>query len=130
MWHWLRGRYRFTASFLTCLIENCYHRPHELLSSFIETAGGFKPLDYDLELYSEDPFPMPSNVSHIMSADAADFQKLEGDDKSDFRKVVMKVVYEYFLKSTTTQLLGTDVPPSSAACVCSGTLVRIVRQDG
>ncbi|KAI3621029.1 hypothetical protein WG66_013387 [Moniliophthora roreri] len=108
MWHWLRGRYRLTASFLTCLLENCYHRPHELLNLFLKTTGNFEPLDYDSDLFPESPFPIPNQVSHIMTVDVIDFRKLQGADKSEFRKVVIKAVYEYFLKSTVTQLLGTD----------------------
>ncbi|KAI3621028.1 hypothetical protein WG66_013385, partial [Moniliophthora roreri] len=108
MWHWLRGRYRLTASFLTCLIENCYYKPHALLDRFIETTAEFKPLDYDPSSISETTYPLPSLVDHIMSAPTADFEKLEGSKKNAFRAIVLKTVYEYTLKSTVSHIPGDD----------------------
>ncbi|ESK91824.1 hypothetical protein Moror_10550 [Moniliophthora roreri MCA 2997] len=108
MWHWLRGRYRLTASFLTCLIENCYYKPHTLLDRFIEKTAEFKPLDYDPLSVSETIFPLSSPVDHIMSAPAPDFEKLEDGKKSVFRSIVLKTVYEYTMKSIVSHLPGTD----------------------
>uniref|UniRef100_A0A0W0FW64 Uncharacterized protein n=1 Tax=Moniliophthora roreri TaxID=221103 RepID=A0A0W0FW64_MONRR len=108
MWHWLRGRYRLTTSFLTCLIENCYYKPHTLLDKFIEKTAEFRPVDYDPLSISETTYPFPSPVHHIMSAPAPDFEKLEDGKKNVFRSIVLKTVYEYTMKSIVSHLPGTD----------------------
>ncbi|KAJ3810907.1 hypothetical protein F5876DRAFT_76331 [Lentinula aff. lateritia] len=43
MWHWLRGRYRYTASFLTLLLDNNFESPHTLLGGFVQTMSGYMP---------------------------------------------------------------------------------------
>ncbi|KAI3621021.1 hypothetical protein WG66_013388 [Moniliophthora roreri] len=108
MWHWLRGRYRFTTAYLTCLIENCYYKPHQLLDWFILKTAEFDALDYDPASITETTFPLPYPVEHIKSAPAPDWKHLKGDDKSEFRSIVLKAVYEYTLKSVVSSLPGED----------------------
>ncbi|KAI3621027.1 hypothetical protein WG66_013389 [Moniliophthora roreri] len=108
MWHWLRGRYRFTVSFLTCLIENCYYKPHQLLDWFISRTAEFEALDYDPASIPETTFPFSSPVDPIKSAPPADWKHLNGKNKSDFRSIVLKAVYEYALKSAVSSLPAAD----------------------
>ncbi|TCD67476.1 hypothetical protein EIP91_012337 [Steccherinum ochraceum] len=42
---WLSGRYRFTATYLQLLLRAHLQRPHQLLSSFVEFATEYKPVD-------------------------------------------------------------------------------------
>ncbi|KAJ3805885.1 hypothetical protein F5876DRAFT_81281 [Lentinula aff. lateritia] len=51
MWQWLRGRHRYTASFLAVLLYNNFHSPHTLLGNYIENITEYLP--YDNEKYSE-----------------------------------------------------------------------------
>ncbi|KAJ3848715.1 hypothetical protein EV368DRAFT_86306 [Lentinula lateritia] len=45
MWHWLRGRYRYTASFLTLLLDNNFESPHTLLGEYIWSLSEYMPHD-------------------------------------------------------------------------------------
>ncbi|KAJ3884538.1 hypothetical protein GG344DRAFT_83873 [Lentinula edodes] len=51
MWQWLRGRHRYTASFLAVLLYNNFHSPHTLLGNYIENITEYFPDDN--EQYSE-----------------------------------------------------------------------------
>ncbi|KAJ3787097.1 hypothetical protein GGU10DRAFT_154918 [Lentinula aff. detonsa] len=46
MWQWLRGRYRYTASFLTVLLDNNFESPHTLLGGYIESLSEYMPHDH------------------------------------------------------------------------------------
>ncbi|TRM66575.1 hypothetical protein BD626DRAFT_451623 [Schizophyllum amplum] len=43
MWWWLRGRYRFTASFISCLLITQYEKPLHLLDAYISWFTGVDP---------------------------------------------------------------------------------------
>ncbi|KAJ3864820.1 hypothetical protein EV359DRAFT_81072 [Lentinula novae-zelandiae] len=43
IWHWLRGRHRYTASFLTLLLDNNFESPHTLLGGFVESLSEYMP---------------------------------------------------------------------------------------
>ncbi|TFK68933.1 hypothetical protein BDN72DRAFT_768678 [Pluteus cervinus] len=45
IWHWLRGRHRFTAGFVTALLENGFRKPHTLLNRYIHHFTQFSPTD-------------------------------------------------------------------------------------
>ncbi|KAJ3849165.1 hypothetical protein EV368DRAFT_85820 [Lentinula lateritia] len=51
MWQWLRGRHRYTVSFLAVLLYNNFHSPHTLLGNYIENITEYLPHDNDT--YSE-----------------------------------------------------------------------------
>ncbi|KAJ3873670.1 hypothetical protein F5051DRAFT_476277 [Lentinula edodes] len=44
-WQWLRGRHRYTASFITVLLDNSFQSPHSLLGSYIENISNYSPHD-------------------------------------------------------------------------------------
>ncbi|KAF5378669.1 hypothetical protein D9757_009564 [Collybiopsis confluens] len=46
MWHWLRGRHRFTASFLTLLLANRFESSLFLLRQYIATTTKYAPVDH------------------------------------------------------------------------------------
>ncbi|KAJ3810898.1 hypothetical protein F5876DRAFT_76320 [Lentinula aff. lateritia] len=43
MWQWLRGRHRYTASFLAVLLHNSFRSPHTLLGHYIEWITEYIP---------------------------------------------------------------------------------------
>ncbi|KAJ3933749.1 MAG: hypothetical protein NXY57DRAFT_782881 [Lentinula lateritia] len=43
--HWLRGRYRFTAEYISLLLRDGFRRPHTVLNCFINAAIGCQPTD-------------------------------------------------------------------------------------
>ncbi|KAF9068478.1 hypothetical protein BDP27DRAFT_1448350 [Rhodocollybia butyracea] len=60
MWVWLRGRHRFTAAFISTLLENGFQSPHYLLNTFLKQFTGFWPtLDADEFLRTELPRRCP-----------------------------------------------------------------------
>ncbi|KAG7087854.1 hypothetical protein E1B28_013792 [Marasmius oreades] len=54
MWYWLEGRYRFTAEFITLLLENGYSRPNTLLNQYIHEFAGFTPTDCPQAILEEE----------------------------------------------------------------------------
>ncbi|KAF9068497.1 hypothetical protein BDP27DRAFT_815928 [Rhodocollybia butyracea] len=59
MWVWLRGRHRFTAAFISTLLENGFQSPHYLLNTFLRQFTGFWPTDADDFLRTEVPRRCP-----------------------------------------------------------------------
>ncbi|KAL1661329.1 hypothetical protein GGG16DRAFT_60491 [Schizophyllum commune] len=45
MWSWLRGRHRFTAAFIACLLMTQFEQPHELLNAYIAANLRINPID-------------------------------------------------------------------------------------
>ncbi|KIK65248.1 hypothetical protein GYMLUDRAFT_56655 [Collybiopsis luxurians FD-317 M1] len=45
--YWLRGRHRFTAEFISVMLQNGYKNLNMLLNQYIENLAGFEPGDYD-----------------------------------------------------------------------------------
>ncbi|KAL1729151.1 hypothetical protein EV714DRAFT_213520 [Schizophyllum commune] len=45
MWSWLRGRHRFTAAFIACLLMTQFEQPHELLNAYIAANLRVNPID-------------------------------------------------------------------------------------
>ncbi|KAL1672042.1 hypothetical protein EV122DRAFT_295146 [Schizophyllum commune] len=45
MWSWLRGRHRFTAAFIACLLMTQFEQPHELLNAYIVANLRVNPID-------------------------------------------------------------------------------------
>ncbi|KAF5379958.1 hypothetical protein D9757_010235 [Collybiopsis confluens] len=46
MWHWLRGRHRYTASYLTLLLANRFESPLYLLKGFIQRLAKYALLEH------------------------------------------------------------------------------------
>ncbi|KAF9068476.1 hypothetical protein BDP27DRAFT_1327095 [Rhodocollybia butyracea] len=55
MWVWLRGRHRFTAAFISTLVENGFQSPHYLMNTYLEQFTGLWPTDADEHLGTEVP---------------------------------------------------------------------------
>ncbi|KAG7085993.1 hypothetical protein E1B28_003516 [Marasmius oreades] len=107
MWYWLCGRHRLTASFLSCLIENCFYKPHQLLDIFIGRQGAFPPQDYDATSMPDINYSLSSATCHILP----DFQPITIERISDacLRDSVLEAVYEYILTSKAeSSILGLD----------------------
>ncbi|KAL1729155.1 hypothetical protein EV714DRAFT_285144 [Schizophyllum commune] len=45
IWSWLRGRHRFTAAFIACLLMTRFQQPHELLDAYIAANMRVHPID-------------------------------------------------------------------------------------
>ncbi|KAF9068499.1 hypothetical protein BDP27DRAFT_1266285 [Rhodocollybia butyracea] len=59
MWVWLRGRHRFTAAFISTLVENGFQSPHYLMNTYLRQFTGFWPTDADEFLRTEVPRRCP-----------------------------------------------------------------------
>ncbi|KAF9068498.1 hypothetical protein BDP27DRAFT_815884 [Rhodocollybia butyracea] len=59
MWVWLRGRHRFTAAFISTLVENGFQSPHYLMNTYLRQFTGFWPTDADNFLRTEVPRRCP-----------------------------------------------------------------------
>ncbi|KAJ3811365.1 hypothetical protein F5876DRAFT_39818, partial [Lentinula aff. lateritia] len=55
MWYWLRGRHRYTASFLAVLLRNNYQSPHMLLGNYIGNFTEYVPDDNEEYSRGEEP---------------------------------------------------------------------------
>ncbi|KAJ3812055.1 hypothetical protein F5876DRAFT_75245 [Lentinula aff. lateritia] len=44
-WQWLRGRHRYTSSFIAVLLSSGFERPHSLLGNYIENISNYFPPD-------------------------------------------------------------------------------------
>ncbi|KAK7029501.1 hypothetical protein VNI00_014534 [Paramarasmius palmivorus] len=52
-WKWLRGRHRFTASFMASLIDVGFENPHTSLTKYVELVSSYEPHDGDAYMKSE-----------------------------------------------------------------------------
>ncbi|KAL1661042.1 hypothetical protein GGF50DRAFT_129806 [Schizophyllum commune] len=48
IWSWLRGRHRFTAAFIACLLKTNFQQPHQLLNAYICANLRTYPIDKHL----------------------------------------------------------------------------------
>ncbi|KAJ3908132.1 hypothetical protein F5879DRAFT_874404 [Lentinula edodes] len=55
MWYWLRGRHRYTASFLAVLLRHNYQSPHTLLGNYIGNFTEYVPDDNEEYSRGEEP---------------------------------------------------------------------------
>ncbi|KAF8592415.1 hypothetical protein K439DRAFT_10272 [Ramaria rubella] len=58
-WHWLRGRYRFTAVFVTLLLREGGRSPHTLLDHLVHHITGYWPNDGMDEWRNQEPTESP-----------------------------------------------------------------------
>ncbi|KAI3603353.1 hypothetical protein WG66_002301, partial [Moniliophthora roreri] len=73
-WRWLRGRHRYTASFMAVLMHGGFESPHHLLSSYVETIiHYYRPRDGARYMSMEKP-------AFNNSFEGLDFGGLENDD--------------------------------------------------
>ncbi|KIK65222.1 hypothetical protein GYMLUDRAFT_220497 [Collybiopsis luxurians FD-317 M1] len=93
---WLRGWHRFTAEFISVVLQNAYSNLNELLNAYIESVAEFEPGDYHAikRIPPTIRFPPP----------AFSFDRL-----SDMMKEKIKdICYSYLLTSKSDSFLGTD----------------------
>ncbi|KAF8584064.1 hypothetical protein K439DRAFT_1660894 [Ramaria rubella] len=62
-WHWLRGRYRFTAVFVMLLLEDGGRSPHTILDYLVHHITGYWPNDGMDEWRKQEPAKTP--VIHV-----------------------------------------------------------------
>ncbi|KAL1742980.1 hypothetical protein HDZ31DRAFT_41959 [Schizophyllum fasciatum] len=72
MWIWLKGRYRFTTPFLSCLLTTCYRQPHSLLNGYIAAQ---------MLMVADDVPPafLEGNLSHADAALVQRFYRFSGE---------------------------------------------------
>ncbi|GAW08635.1 hypothetical protein LENED_010706 [Lentinula edodes] len=94
IFYWLRGRHRFTAEYLSVVLQNGYQHLHKILNSYILKMTGINPADYK---GNETPF---QNIAWPSRAFA--FQRLEGEMKERIRTIC----HEYLFTSRLSADLG------------------------
>ncbi|KAK7054516.1 hypothetical protein VNI00_003714 [Paramarasmius palmivorus] len=122
MWHWFRGRYRFTAEFLCVLLTNGYRRPNELMNQYIYKFADFFPMDCPQSILDEEaalwpfphysyepritytslPFALLLAVTDVLRQPFVDDLDPVGHALED----VINITYTYFLKSQLTHCKG------------------------
>ncbi|KAJ7175360.1 hypothetical protein C8R46DRAFT_1078619 [Mycena filopes] len=55
IWDWLRGRHRYTASFVAALLKCGFERPHIRLNDYVEEHSKLEPFDAMDEIGAENP---------------------------------------------------------------------------
>ncbi|KAL0569136.1 hypothetical protein V5O48_012837 [Marasmius crinis-equi] len=108
IWHWLRGRYRFTAAYLALLIEHGFQQPNEVLNQFILSFAEFQPSDcpQDILDLEKDLWPL-QNAQPRNSYGQPDWGRLE-QLKMDELLEVVKCCYVYLLTTEIHPPLGTS----------------------
>ncbi|KIM30022.1 hypothetical protein M408DRAFT_100214, partial [Serendipita vermifera MAFF 305830] len=71
--YWLHGRYQFTASYLSKLIQNNFESPHRILNDFVYEMSDFFPSDFD-------PTNEPLLTRKLSTVSRLDFSKLNKDE--------------------------------------------------
>ncbi|KAF5378668.1 hypothetical protein D9757_009560 [Collybiopsis confluens] len=96
--HWLRGRHRFTAEYISVVLQNGYGQMDELLDRYISEIAQFKPTDYTgvyCDIPDEIRFPIRSLNFDLI------------DERMQNR--IKEISYDYLLTShCTNSYLGSD----------------------
>ncbi|KAJ3846163.1 hypothetical protein EV368DRAFT_70137, partial [Lentinula lateritia] len=93
----LKGRYRFTAEYLSLVLQCGYQNMHQLLDQYIHSVAGFHPTD------SESPEKSFFGVVELPAL-AFGFEKLD----ERMREKVKTIAHEYLFTSKLETYLGTD----------------------
>ncbi|KAF5378623.1 hypothetical protein D9757_009562 [Collybiopsis confluens] len=98
IFHWLRGRHRFTAEYISVVLQNGYNQMDELLNRYISEIAHFKPTDFtgaQCEIPGEIHFPTR----------AFDFNLID----KNMQNRIKDISYDYLLTSSSTNsFLGSD----------------------
>ncbi|KAH8096747.1 hypothetical protein DFH11DRAFT_1679529 [Phellopilus nigrolimitatus] len=89
---WLRGRYRFTASYLVELLKNGLRSPHKLLNKIIFLASSYKPSDARPDIINAEPDYTSRLSMHYFNVSRLDDETLT--DEINF------VLFSYMLRGT------------------------------
>ncbi|KAG8817217.1 hypothetical protein FRC17_011324 [Serendipita sp. 399] len=86
--YWLRGRHRFTATYLSHLIRNAFESPHVVLNDLVHNMTGFRPKD----IYGDPPL-----IAKLPKPRGFDFSNLldKSTKESDLLPTVAFFVFEY-----------------------------------
>ncbi|KAF7296603.1 hypothetical protein HMN09_01067900 [Mycena chlorophos] len=86
IWHWLRGRHRFTAKFVDILLNEGLNQPHKRFDDFIFQSLDFQPVDA-LEFSSSEPTPPARWDGSFFSVSASEMTE---EDKYLFLSVLLR----------------------------------------
>ncbi|KAG6826257.1 hypothetical protein H0H87_007591, partial [Tephrocybe sp. NHM501043] len=100
VWYWLHGRHRFTAGYVSELLDNRFRSPHTLLNRYIELFTDFTPTDAQDYVNSE-----KTGVS-ISSRYRLDFHKF--NKNPDMLATIHQLTTHYLMRSTIPGSLGQD----------------------
>ncbi|KAF9068504.1 hypothetical protein BDP27DRAFT_1295111 [Rhodocollybia butyracea] len=99
--HWLRGRYRFTAEYISLLLQDGFRRPHRILGDYIKHAIGCMPTDICATgaINREDRF---FDLFPKISVFPFDFKQLErlSDENGPEVEALVRYAYDYLLGSS------------------------------
>ncbi|KAF9258692.1 hypothetical protein L218DRAFT_1063149, partial [Marasmius fiardii PR-910] len=98
IWYWLQGRYRFTAGFLSFLLENGYACPNDLLDKFIRTFCGCLPTDCPRSILISEKEPRPDDT-HMPES-----HKTVTDDAN--LRLITQIAYKYQTGSVIRECFG------------------------
>ncbi|KIM25388.1 hypothetical protein M408DRAFT_210132 [Serendipita vermifera MAFF 305830] len=93
--YWLHGRHRFTATYISRLIQTSFESPHRVLNDFVYSMTNFRPSDLD-----DDSSPL----IELMKPHGFDFSKLK-DDPGLFRQVA-GFIFDYIFNGKPRNLGG------------------------
>ncbi|KAF5364838.1 hypothetical protein D9757_011266 [Collybiopsis confluens] len=98
IFHWLRGRHRFTAEYISVVLQNGYNQMDELLDRYISEIAQFNPTDFTgahSDIPDEIRFPIRSLNFNLI------------DERMQNR--IKEISYDYLLTSRcTNSYLGSD----------------------
>ncbi|KAJ3863954.1 hypothetical protein EV359DRAFT_42105 [Lentinula novae-zelandiae] len=96
IFRWLRGRHRFTAEYISAVLQNGYKHLDQLLNAYIYNLTGFEPSDYNGEEVIPDliDFPHRAFVFEAVS--------------SRMKEKIKSLCYDYLLRSKLDGWLGKD----------------------
>ncbi|KAG6877666.1 hypothetical protein C0993_005165 [Termitomyces sp. T159_Od127] len=105
--YWLYGRPRFITSYVSCLIENNFRCPHQVLTNHIKAmtkfvpadAGFWESLESSIDGRSEESEDL-SNVQSISVLEPFDLSRAMNFD-NDLRQSVQKLVYHRLIGGRT-----------------------------
>ncbi|KAJ3886772.1 hypothetical protein GG344DRAFT_81368 [Lentinula edodes] len=95
--YWLRGRYRFTAEYVSLVLQCGYQDMHQLLDQYIRSVACFRPADFEepeKDFFGIVTLPTP----------AFGFDKLD----QRMRETVRTIAHEYLFTSKLETCLGQD----------------------
>ncbi|KAJ3859927.1 hypothetical protein EV359DRAFT_50111 [Lentinula novae-zelandiae] len=93
---WLQGRHRFTAEYISVVLQNGYKNLDKLLNTYIYSLTGFKPMDY------QGKEVIPAIID--FPARAFVFEAVSGRMKEKIKSLCC----DYLLRSRLDRWLGTD----------------------
>ncbi|KAH7872280.1 uncharacterized protein C8R40DRAFT_1117520 [Lentinula edodes] len=96
IFRWLQGRHRFTAEYISVVLQNGYKNLDKLLNAYIYSLTGFEPTDY------QGKEVIPAIID--FPARAFVFEAVSGRMKEKIKSLC----YDYLLRSRLDGWLGTD----------------------